>query len=448
MEKLALLGGRATVAAERSRVPWPVVDDEDREAVLRVLASGKLTSNSEGEEEVKGLESEWAAYIGAAHCAAVSNGTAAISLALTALGIEPGAEILVPALSFIATAVAPLHALVVPVFVDIDPRTFNLDPAALEAAITPRTQAILPVHLHGLPAEMDAVTAIAAKHGLQVIEDAAQAHGASYKGRRVGTIGSINAFSLNVTKNLATCGEGGLITTNDEDLHERVVLLRQFGEALKEGEARAYISHVLGWNQKINAIQAAFTRSQLARFDDYHAARDANVRRFLARLGQLDGIVVPSCPSDRTHVWHILRFRFEPEAAGLDGVASGPFRKALHRVLRAEGVPMSQYQLVPLPGQRLFATRDGFGGGIPWSLPGVPEYSYRIEDYPTTLAVIEDSLTLQKRHVNPFTGDLLEAYADAFEKVWANLDVVAGYARAMRYRPPWHQTMRLAGTGS
>jgi len=437
MSKLAMLGGPPAVPRDLRRVDWPVVTDEDRQAVLRVLDSGRMVANADGEEEVPALEDEWARYVGADHCVAVSNGTAALALALAALGVRPGDEVLVPAMSFIATALAPLHQLAVPRFVDVDPVTFNMMPGAIEEQITPRTRAILVVHLHGLPADMDEICALARRRGLFVIEDAAQAHGATYKGRQAGTLGDIAAFSLHVAKNLPTCGEGGLITTNDAALYRRAAAMRQFGEVLRPGRPRLYLSQVLGWNHKLNPVQAAFTRSQLTRFDEYRMARDRNVPPFLQALSRLPGISRPHVPDDRTHAWHILRLRFDPEAAGLAGVGPGPFRQALHRALRAEGVPVSYYQVVPLPGQQVLRRLEGFGDGFPWAINGSGSPDYSIEDYPNTLAIIEDSLTIQKRQLNPEGGPALEAYAAGFCKVWDNLDVIERMARSLPYRPPW-----------
>lgn len=436
MDKLAMLGGTPVVPRDKRYIEWPIVGPDDKAAIERVLESGQFVSNSENEREVTGLEEEWAKYVGVQHCVGVSNGTAALSLALSAMGVEPGDEVIVPALSFIASALAPLHQLAIPVFVDIDPNTFNIDPKQIEARITPRTRAIMAVHLHGLPADMDEIRRIADTHHLAVIEDAAQAHGATYGGRRAGALGDAAAFSLQVTKNLPTCGEGGLITTDRPDVYQKAVLLRQFGEVIESGKERTYISHLLGWNHKLNSLQAAFARSQLTRLDAYHARRHVNVTRFLARLAKLPGVQVPTVPPNRTHAWHILRFRFDPDKAGLT-VPPGPFRRALHRALRAEGVPMSQYQLVPLPGQQVFRTREGFGRGYPWGLREAHAPIYQIEDYPTAMAVIEDSLTLQKRHLNPNAGVVLELYADAFAKVWTQLDVLERMARSMEYEPPW-----------
>lgn len=436
MQELALLGGSPAVPRSMRRVEWPVVTPEDEQAVGRVLTSRKFTCVASGEQEVKGLEREWADYIGARHCVAVSNGTSAIQLALGALGVGPGDEVLVPALSFVASAVAPLHQLAIPVFVDIDPVRFNLDPADLERKITDRTKAILVVHLHGLPAEMEEIMALARRHKLAVIEDAAQAHGAIYRGRKVGTIGDIATFSLNVSKNLPTCGEGGLVTTNSRELYEKVMMLRQFGEIIDDKTERTYVHHILGWNQKLSSIQAAFTRSQLARYDEAQAKRDENVRTLLNAIEPLPGVTVPSAPEDRTHAWHILRFRFDPAAAGLTDVTSGQFRAAVQKILRAEGVALSEYQKIPLSGHKLFQTQEGYGKGYPWKISD-RTYRYRIEDTPVTLQVIEDSLTIQRMHLNPASGPLLERYAEAFLKVFAQLDFVAEVARAMPDQPPW-----------
>jgi perosamine synthetase len=436
MNALAMLGGTRAVPRDRRVLPWPVVAEQDEAAVLRVLARGRFTAASAGEPEIEGLEHDWARRVGVRRAIAVSNGTAAITLALAALEVGPGDEVVLPALSFIGSALAPLHLLAVPVFADVDPRTFNLDPAALEAAITPRTKAIVVVHLHGLPADLEQITAIAERHGLPVVEDAAQAHGALYQGRAVGSVGAINAFSLNVSKNLATCGEGGLITTDDERLATRAMMLRQFGELLKSTGERSYVSHLLGWNNKPNAIQAAYTRSRLASFDQENKVRDENARHLLGRLAELPGLIAPEVPADRTHAWHILRFRVDPAAFGLGDALAGAVRAALMRALRAEGVALSHYQLMPLPAQRLFAERSGLGG-YPWKLPGVPDRAYRGEDYPNTLRVIDDSFVIQKAHLHPDARPLLDAYADAFEKVWQHRDVIAAHAAAMPYRPPW-----------
>jgi perosamine synthetase len=429
MSKLAAFGGTAAVPKDRRRVDWPLVEDEDRKAVLDALDGARLVSDTDGVNPVSELEENWSRRFGVEHCIAVSNGTAALSLALAALGVGPGDEVIVPALSFIATGLAPVHQMAVPVFADIDPVTFTIDPDDLERRITARTRAIIPVHLHGAPADMDRITAIARRHGLAVVEDAAQAPGATHRGQPVGGIGDAGAFSLQVSKNIPTCGEGGLLVTRNADLAEAMRRGRQFGEVIESGRERDYVSYGLGWNHKMNALQAAFTNAQLTRFDAYERARQHNVTEFLTRLAELPGLRVPTALPDTTHAWHILRFRFDPAAFGLSGVRPQALRSTLRRLLRAEGVPMSQYQLMPLPDQKVFVDRVGFGSGYPWSVTGVPGTAAG-EGYPVTRAVIADSLTLQKRHVHPGSGDLLGLYADAFEKVWANSDMVARLAEA------------------
>jgi dTDP-4-amino-4,6-dideoxygalactose transaminase len=425
--RLAMFGGPRAVPDSLPDAGWPVVTDQDRAAVLEALA-GPLVSDTDRVTPVSELEERWAQWCGAQYCVATCNGTAALALSLAAIGIGPGDEVIVPALSMIASGLAPLHQMAVPVFADIDPVTFNLDPEAAEAAITPRTAAILPVHLHGQPADMDALRAIAARHKLAIVEDGAQAHGATYHGVRVGAISDVTAFSLQYTKTLPTCGEGGLLTTNDPAVAARARMSREFGEVIQAGQPRDYVSYRLGWNAKLSCVQAAFTLSQLDRFDDYTSRRRANVEAFLRRLSALPGILVPVPVPGTEHAWYMMRLRLDPEAAGLPGVAPGAFRAAVRRLLRAEGVPVSRYQVLTLPQQRVFTDREGFGHGYPWAAgspgPGL--------DCPVAEAVIDDSLTIQKRHLNPGAGPALMRYADAFEKVWSQLDVAARLAEAAR----------------
>lgn len=411
MSRLAALGGTPAVPRGMREVRWPVVTDEDRAAVLRVLDSDAMVCNANRETAIPELEHRWARKVGVPHCVAVSSGTTALSLAMAALNIGAGDEVIVPALSFIATALGPMHQGAVPVFADIDPVTFNLDPADVARRITSRTAAIIAVHLHGLPADMDALGALAHRHGLAIVEDAAQAHGASLRGRPVGALSRLGAFSIQVTKNLPSCGEGGLITTGDAELAERVRRARQFGEIIDPGRPRDYLCYGLGWNAKLNPVQAAFTGSQLDRFDEYDKLRQANVPPFLDRLAGLPGIRVPTPPPDRTHAWHVLRFRFHLSEAGLDGLRPERVREALRRLLRAEGVPVGQYQRIPLPEQTVIRERYRTGAG-----------------YPVTTAVIADSLVLAKNHLHPDSGPLLQRYADAFEKVWQARDLVRSLA--------------------
>lgn len=426
-DKLAAFGGSRAVPGPQPGTAWPVVTDDDRAAVVAAL-DGPLVSDTDGQTPVSDLEERWARHCGAGYCVATCNGTASLALCLAALGAGPGDEVIVPAMSMIASGLAPLHTMAIPVFADIDPVTFNLDPEAARAAITHRTVAIMPVHLHGLPADMDSIGALAARHGLAVVQDAAQAQGAAYHGRAIGSLPDMSAFSLQFTKNLPTCGEGGLLTTNDPQLAARARMSREFGEVIEAGQPRDYISRRLGWNAKLSCVQAAFTLSQLDRFDSYARQRQANVTAFLSRLSALPGLIVPTAPPGIEHAWYMLRFRLDPAAAGLDGIPPGRWRAAVHRLLRAEGVPVSRYQIMPLPRQRVFTSKTGFGHGYPWRA-GTPGPA---ADCPVAEAVITDSLTLQKRHLNPAAGPALQRYADGFEKVWRHLDVAARLAGADR----------------
>ena len=430
MTRLAALGGTPAVPRAERRVDWPIITEEDRKAVLAVLDGGRLVANADGESAVPELERAWADRLGSPHCVGVANGTVALQLALAALGIGPGDEVIVPALSFIATGLAPLHQLAIPVFADIDPVTFNIDLADAESRITSRTAAIMPVHLHGLPADMDGVADLARRHGLAIVEDAAQAHGATHRGRPVGAIGDAGTFSLQMTKNLPTCGEGGLLVAKDDDVAARARMTRQFGEVIEDGIERDYVSHVLGWNAKLNPVQAAFTSSQLRRFDEYERRRAVNISAFLDRLAELPGLRVPRAVGQSSHAWHILRFRFDPEGMGLPGTDPKALRTVLRRLLRAEGVPMSRYQVMPLPEQEVFRARIGFGRSYPWAAAGGGEAPGG--PWPIAAAVVDDSLTLQKRHLHPDSGPLLQRYADGFAKVWENLDVVAAMAKGAK----------------
>ncbi|MGP0053401.1 MAG: DegT/DnrJ/EryC1/StrS family aminotransferase, partial [Solirubrobacteraceae bacterium] len=291
--KLAMLGGTPAVAPEYRRLEWPVVTQADRDAVLRVLDSRKFTVGAKDEQEITGLEREWAAFCDTRFAVAVNSGTVALELALTALGLQPGDEVIVPALSYVATAMAPLYQLAIPVFVDIDPVTYNIDATQIEAKVTSRTRAIIPVHLGGLPADMDEIRAVARKHDLFILEDAVQAQGGTYRGETAGSIGAAGVFSLNVEKSIPTCGEGGLIVTDDENVADRCRSLRILGEDLSTPE-RLYVSATRGSNLKLSSVLAAFTRSQLARFWEYQAHREENIAVFLDRLAGLPGIKIPA----------------------------------------------------------------------------------------------------------------------------------------------------------
>ena len=410
---LAIQGGERTVPEGMIR-GWPIIGDEDVAAVAESLRSGITWGGNA--PNVSALCREWAAYCGVKHCLAVNGGTAALHMAVAAAGVGPGDEVIVPAHTFFSTAPPVLHHNGIPVFVDIDGRTFNINPALIEEQITPRTKAIIAVHLYGLCAEMDAIRAIADRRGLLVIEDACQAHGAAYKGTRAGALGRMAAFSLNGSKNLPG-GEGGLFVTDDEDLRDRAALLEMTVHL--EERRRVYPVYSWGWNYRMPEMVAAFTRAQLGHLDERNAQRRELAHHLTKRLSQLPGIIPPFEPEGYYHVYHMYRVRFDPQAAGVDATPR-VFRDAVEKALQAEGLRIGQWVTSSLPAQALYQLMEGYGRGCPWTCPHGREVAYRAEDYPETERVLADSSVVAGVHP-PNTTALMDLYADAFEKVWGNL---------------------------
>ena len=433
-DRPALLGGTAAVDSSR-HVKWPVLGDRDRAAINAVLDRGVLSGPFA--PEVTALQQEWADYVGARHCLATNSGTAALHVALAAAGIGPGDEVLVPAFTFVASALAVLHHNAIPVFVDVETETWGLDPALTEAAITPRTRAILPVHLHGTPCRIDELAALAERRGLLLIEDACQAHGATRHGRKVGSIAPMGAFSLQSSKNLA-CGEGGLFVTSSDELLERANRVRMFGENVRPGDGagyridraldgdRAYDSVTMGWMYRMTELQAALARSQLRRLDHWNENARRNAAVMSRTLGELPGVTPPRIPDGSTSIFHKYRLRFDATAVGVERPAR-EVRDLLVKALRAEGVDAVLWQTQPVPGQQLFRDQIGYGRrgdrgpGTPWDL-GAP-VDYRVEQFPVTLGLLDSSLCLFSHTypIYPQPQELAAAYAEAFAKVWRAL---------------------------
>ena len=340
---LAALGGEAV--RTEGFPAWPISDRAEEDALRSVLRSG--TWGRLGGTAVAEFERRFAAFQHAGHAVAVVNGTTALRIALLAAGIQAGEEVIVPPYTFVATASAVVEANAVPVFADIDAETLNLDPAAAEAAVTPRTRAVIAVHLGGMPADMDAVLAVAERHGLAVIEDAAHAHGAEYKGRRVGAIGHLGAFSFQSSKNL-TCGEGGAVTTSDERL---AAVCRSIHNCGRSRAGAWYEHNVIGGNHRMTEFQGALLNAQLDRLEDQCALRDRNGRHLAKRLREIPGIrPQPRDGNETRHAYHLFAMRYDESAFG---VPRGTFLQAL----RAEGIPISAGYTVPLYRQPLFVDK-------------------------------------------------------------------------------------------
>ncbi|HEX2923062.1 MAG TPA: DegT/DnrJ/EryC1/StrS family aminotransferase [Chloroflexota bacterium] len=260
-------------------------------ALERVLDDGWFVLGKQGE----GFEREFADFCGVAHCVGVGSGTEAIHLALLACGVGPGDDVVTVALTAVPTASAITFAGARPVFVDVDPRTFTMDPSKLEDAITPRTKAILPVHLYGQTADMDPILEVASRRGIPVIEDACQGHGAEYRGRRAGSLATMGAFSFYPTKNLGACGDGGAVTTNDAKLADRLRLLRNYGQR------KRYYHESKGFNSRLDEVQAAILRAKLRHLNAWNETR----RRKAALYGSLlKGVVCPVEAEYARHVYH------------------------------------------------------------------------------------------------------------------------------------------------
>jgi dTDP-4-amino-4,6-dideoxygalactose transaminase len=308
------------------QVANPIIGDEERAAVDRVLQSGMLAQGP----EVAAFESEYAEVVNGRHCIAVNSGTSALHMSLLALGIGPGDEVLVPSFTFAATANSVALTGATPVFVDIEPTYFCMDPAAAEAAITSRTKAIMPVHLYGHSADMTLICSIAAKHGLLISEDAAQAHSATWNGVPVGALGDVASFSFYPTKNM-TAGEGGMVTTNDASVARAVRLLRN------QGMEKRYENEIVGFNTRMTDVHAAIGRVQLQKLPAWTAKRQANAL-FLSE--NIRGVVTPAVAPEATHSYHQYTIRIE----GMD-------RDLFAEQLTSRGIGNGVYY--PIPVHRL-----------------------------------------------------------------------------------------------
>lgn len=309
-------------------IAQPLIGEEEKQAVLEVLESGMLAQGP----RVQAFEEAFAKYCGVKYAVATSSGTTALHVALLAHGIGPEDEVITTPFTFIASANSILYVGARPVLVDIDRVTFNIHPDLLEPAITPHTKAIMPVHLFGLPADMDPILEIAERYGLAVIEDACQAHGAEYRGKRAGSFGT-GCFSFYPTKNITTA-EGGMITTEDEEIAERCRVIRQ------HGMRRRYYHDELGFNFRMTDVHAAIGLAQLGKLERFNGARIANARYLDEHLR---GVVIPAVPEGRRHVFHQYTVRV------LDGR-----RDAVLDGLRERGIGTGVYYPVPVHQQRFY----------------------------------------------------------------------------------------------
>ncbi len=326
------------------KAPYIELRDELDQAYRKVMESGWFIIG----QEVEAFETEFAEYCGAKFCIGVGNGLDALHLILRAMGIGEGDEVIVPSNTYIATWLAVSYAGATPIPVEPDPRTHNLDPSRIEDAITPRTRAIMPVHLYGQPAEMDPINEIAKRHGLKVIEDAAQAHGARYKDQRVGGLGDAAGFSFYPGKNLGAMGDGGAITTNDAELADRIRLLRNYGSRVK------YYNESKGFNSRLDELQAALMRVKLAKLDEWNERRKQLASRYLQHLEGVSDLVLPFVPDYIDPVWHLF-------------VIGHPDRSALQEHLTTAGIGTLIHYPLPPHLQEAYVELGYTNGSFPLS---------------------------------------------------------------------------------
>ena len=421
-ERLAIEGGEPVRRGEFH--PWPVFTERDEQALLETLRSGHWGAHVGG--KCRAFEARFAEFQQAKYGVTVANGTAALEVALRAAGVGFGDEVIVPPYTFIATASACLMVDALPVFADIDPHTYQIDPRSIEEWITPRTKAIVAVHIGGAPADMDGVLDVARRHDLKVIEDAAQAHGAAWRGQRVGALGDLGTFSFQSSKNL-NAGEGGIVLTNREELYDLVWSLANVGR-IRQG---AWYQHeLLGWNYRLTEFQAALLLAQLDRLPEQMARREANAAYLADGLARVPGIrPLQRDPRATAHAWHLFIGRYDP--AAWDGVP----RERVLAAWRAEGIPVSAGYTTPLHFMpvilreiaRVHAIADGGRHAHQrWVAAGQPHPSP--ESQRGRCPVAERACDMEgfwfSQHVLLGTRDDLDAIIAAAHKLWRRRDAL------------------------
>lgn len=396
-DRLALLGGQPV----RTK-PYPLhitTGEEEKNAVCKVMDTGVLSgfegANNKfflGGKQVKLLEREWEQKFRVRHAVSFNSATSALYAAVGACGIGPGDEVIVSPNTMSATATAILVNNAIPVFSDVERQNYNLDPAILEAKITPLTKAIFVVHIFGHPVDMAPVMALAKKHDLKVIEDAAQSAGALYNGRLTGTIGDIGVYSLNCNK-IIQCGEGGIAVTDNDELAERLRLIRNHAEAvIASGKKIDNLANMIGWNYRMNEIEAAISREQLKKLDGLLIKRRALVEYLSIRIAEIKGLTPPHTRQDSTHVYYRYAINIDVEFLGVKA-------PLLVKALNAEGMDFYVSYMKPLYLQPLYQQQIGFGSkGCPFKCPwykgqvryakGICSVAEALEDFVISLEVV------------------------------------------------------------
>jgi dTDP-4-amino-4,6-dideoxygalactose transaminase len=417
MSELLAIKGGTPVMPPGTVKPWPPIDDTDRKMVMDSLEGAN--SHAFGPNCVA-FQDEFAAWNGNRYAITTNSGTAALHMGLVACECGCGDEVIVPAYSWSSSATCVMQHNAIPVFVDIDFDTMNIDVDKIEAAITQKTKAIIVVHLHGLSAGMEMVMAIADKHGLRVIEDACQAHGAKYNSKKVGTLGHCAAFSFNQNKCLCS-GEGGMFVTDDGAMHKRALALWSFGEEVAPTERRDYHVYAMGWMYRNNDLTAAWGRAQLNKLDHYLEVQKGNAARLTEHLQGVPHLILPAEPPGYEHNWYNYTIRFDMEAIGHAHDARA-FRDKIIAALRAEGLDTGIWQSFILPAMTVFQAKDAYGHGCPWSCPHAQPVDYSVDRFPVATKHLDTHTGMTYPLRAPNGPDIADLAAKAVTKVMGNLD--------------------------
>lgn len=417
---LAILGGRPV--RKRPFPAYPVIGKEEKKAVLSVLEAGHLSMFAAsagpqflGGPKIREFERAFLKYHKVKHAVSVNSGTAGLHIALASLGIGPGDEVITTPYTFTSTATAILMHNAIPVFADVDPATFNLDPRKVKKAITKRTKALIVVHLLGLPAEMDEFINLAKEHHLGIIEDCAQAVGAVYHNRLVGTIGDAGVFSFQETKNIAT-GEGGMVITDDSRIVRKCRMLRNHGEIILEGKPRDYLSNMVGWNYRMTELEAAVGIEQLKKLDKFNSIRIGLAGYLSQKLINFTGITLPQPSKNVRHVYNVYGIRYDKNKVGIP-------RDVFIKALNVEGIPATAGYPRPLYLNPLFQKKIAYGNkGCPFSC----SFYNRKVKYEKGLCPIAEDLCENSALWFPFvrppaTTDDMADVASAFTKIFSNI---------------------------
>jgi dTDP-4-amino-4,6-dideoxygalactose transaminase len=422
-EQLALLGGAPAITLDQAEAAkWPLAEPEELAAVQEVAAAGEWSISAVPRE----LESEFAAYIGTRYALSTNNGTSALHAAFFALGLGPGDEVITPSATYWATAMPVLNVGAIPVFADVDPETMNLDPADVERRITPRTKAIVVMHGGGMPCDMDTFVAICRRHGLKLVEDASHAHGATYRGQKIGSFGDVAAFSFQTSK-LCPAGEGGILVTNDEALLRRATALGHYErlgrrptlasgheEGSEEDEYDRFRNTSFGFKYRISPLNAALGRVALAKLDDRNRRRNAGIQYLLDAISEIAGLALPAIPNHIHRVYY-GQARIRYDAAEFGGLPIERFVEAL----RAEGARVSGGTQLRHRGglhtQPMFVERAHWAFGHPANAETLERVRYGLGTLPVTEHPPTDRISLPN-FPRP-TPELLDQYVAAFRKV-------------------------------